>query len=257
MLNTTTRRLVHSVAAKGFVNGALYDGARPDFPAALVPLLHPSAAAVSAASAAAGVAIDQANTPVLEVGAGTGKLTSLLVNNASLRGLVCVEPSAGFRETFRARFPAVPCLEATASALPFPDGKFSAVYIAQAFHWFADLPSLRELRRVLVPAGALNLIWNLEDGSVPWVRKLRDLYEPYEMDTPQYHRRKLTVENTEQIWTRVLSKSYIQMLPEKEKDSLRERVLTLLTDRDSELERDPAGRILYPYVTDLWVAVAK
>lgn len=60
------------------------------------------------------------------------------------------------------------------------------VLVMQAFHWFANTGSLREFRRVLKPEGLLVLIWNLEDGSTPWVHSLRTLYEQHEQGSPQF-----------------------------------------------------------------------
>jgi SAM-dependent methyltransferase len=63
-----------------------------------------------------------------------------------------------------------------------------AVVVAQAFHWFSNIESLREIHRVLKPTGKLVLTWNMEDGSVPWVRELRDIYEPHDANVPQYRK---------------------------------------------------------------------
>ena len=57
----------------------------------------------------------------------------------------------------------------------------------QGFHWFANEEALKEIRRVLRPAGgALVLIWNREDESSPLANDLVHIFEPRSLGIPQY-----------------------------------------------------------------------
>ncbi|EQC42101.1 hypothetical protein SDRG_00942 [Saprolegnia diclina VS20] len=256
-----TTKAVHAVAKHGFVNASLYDKARPGFPrealASLLPLL-----------------LDPATANVLEIGSGTGKFTSLLHHDAKITNLVAVEPSQGMRATFATLFPDVRCVDGTATALPVADNSQDALFVAQAFHWFDNRDALREFRRVLKPNGTLGLIWNMEDASTPWVAQLRTIYEAYDGVAPQYRtgkwahvfaaspdlfgplthtciRRNVPVASKEQIWERVLSKSYISTATSDVQARVKADVMAILDA--AEFDIDASGCILYPYVTDIYV----
>jgi SAM-dependent methyltransferase len=139
---------------------ALYERVRPGYPQGAVDWLLPAGA-----------------RRVIDLAAGTGKLTRLLVE----RGLdvVAVEPSAGMRAEFTRALPGVPVLDGAAEALPLDDGSVDAVLVAQAWHWVDAERASREIARVLVPGGMLGLVWNLRDPSTAWVTELeRIIAEP-------------------------------------------------------------------------------
>jgi SAM-dependent methyltransferase len=110
---------------------------------------------------------------VLDLAAGTGKLTRLLVPTGA--EVVAVEPVAGMRERLVASQPDIEVHDGTAEALPFDDGSFDAVTVAQAFHWFDAPVALAEARRVLRNEGHLFLVWNTRDRDHDWVRQFGDL----------------------------------------------------------------------------------
>ena len=101
---------------------------------------------------------------VLELGAGTGKLTRLLVRKFDR--LIAVEPAEPMRRVLLPLCPEAEALGGTAQEIPLADRSVDAVYAAEAFHWFDDARALAEIARVLRPGGALVLMWNLPAG--PW-----------------------------------------------------------------------------------------
>src|SRR5205085_3090841 len=92
-------------------------------------------------------------TRVLELAAGTGKLTREVVPTGA--SVVATEPVEGMRRELRRQLPEVPVAAATAEAIPFRDASFDAAVVAQAFHWFHGPRALAELHRVLRPRAGL------------------------------------------------------------------------------------------------------
>lgn len=113
---------------------------------------------------------------VVDLGAGTGKLTRLLVGSGST--VVAVEPVEAMRAELAQAVPSALPVAGTAEAMPLVGGCLTALTVAQAFHWFASDRALSEIHRVLRPGGGLGLIWNRADTSVPWVARLRQLRSP-------------------------------------------------------------------------------
>lgn len=153
---------VHPVSEAGFrgdMSG--YERGRPSYPADAVRWL------------VEGLRVREGQA-VVDVGAGTGKFTRLLV--ATGAQLTAVEPSAAMRAEFTRAVPEVRVLEGSATLLPFADASVDAVLVAQAFHWFDVPQATAELARVLKPSGGLGLIWNERDASVPWVAQLNAIF---------------------------------------------------------------------------------
>ncbi|MDU0293032.1 class I SAM-dependent methyltransferase [Saccharothrix longispora] len=111
--------------------------------------------------------------PVLDLAAGTGKLTECLAVVTS--DVVAVEPDADMRAELERRLPGVTALDGVAEAIPLPDESVDAVFVGQALHWFDLEPALTEIARVLRPSGALVALWNHDDTSVPWVAEFAAL----------------------------------------------------------------------------------
>ena len=100
---------------------------------------------------------------VLDLGAGTGKLTRLLVG--AYGRVVAVEPAEAMRGLLETICPQAEARPGIGQEIPLPDASVDAVFAAQAFHWFDDERALGEIARVLRPRGALVLMWNLPAGS--------------------------------------------------------------------------------------------
>jgi SAM-dependent methyltransferase len=149
---------------------AEYDRYRPGYPAAVVDwVLRPAGEQVR---------------HVVDVGAGTGALTRVLVR-AGLE-VTAVEPDpdmlARLVDAPQEIPPANPAGSATirglpgsAESIPLPDAGMDAAFAAQAWHWFDHPRAVPELARVLRPGGVLGLLWNMRDDSVPWMASLSDI----------------------------------------------------------------------------------
>jgi SAM-dependent methyltransferase len=112
---------------------------------------------------------------VIDLGAGTGKLTTLLMTLGA--DVTAVEPDDGMLAELRRQLPSARALRAAAEALPLPDRSVDAVLCGQSLHWF-DLPrALPEIARVLADGGVLAALWNNDDDRVPWVAGLHGAAE--------------------------------------------------------------------------------
>jgi ubiquinone/menaquinone biosynthesis C-methylase UbiE len=99
-----------------------------------------------------------ADSEVLDLGAGTGKLTRELV--ARFARVVAVEPDDAMRAVLEEVVPGAEALAGHGEAIPLPDASLDAVFSAEAFHWFATEEAVAEIARVLRPGGALVILWN-------------------------------------------------------------------------------------------------
>jgi ubiquinone/menaquinone biosynthesis C-methylase UbiE len=163
---------IDRVAAQGFESGAAaYELARPGYPEEAVAVL------VAMCGLAAGVR-------VLDLAAGTGKLTRRLVDLGA--SVVAVEPVAGMAAQLRQAVPGVEVLDGTAEAIPAPDQSFEVVTVAQAFHWFDAPKALDEIARVLEPGGALAILWNERDEATPWVAEMSRIIRWHERTVSRY-----------------------------------------------------------------------
>ncbi|MCD9194419.1 class I SAM-dependent methyltransferase [Streptomyces albireticuli] len=107
---------------------------------------------------------------VLDLGAGTGKLTAALV--ALGAEVVAVEPDPAMLTELRRSLPAVRALPGGAEAIPLPDASVDAVLAGNAMHWFDMAVAGPEIARVLAPGGVLAGLWNVMDDRAEWVARL-------------------------------------------------------------------------------------
>ncbi|MFJ5547445.1 class I SAM-dependent methyltransferase [Streptomyces sp. NPDC093225] len=107
---------------------------------------------------------------VLDLGAGTGRLTAALVGLGA--EVVAVEPDPAMLAELRRALPAVRALAGSAEAIPLPDASVDAVLAGNAMHWFDMAVAGPEIARVLAPGGVLAGLWNLMDDGVEWVAGL-------------------------------------------------------------------------------------
>jgi len=221
----------------------LYDRVRPGYPAEAVAwLAGPTPARV------------------LDLGAGTGKLTRGLV--AAGHEVVAVEPDRQMRAAFAVRLPEVEALDGSAEALPLGDASIDAVVAGQAFHWFDPDRAFPEIARVLRPGGVLGVVWNVRDESVPWILEFgrivnggdgtTDLPDEDEDFGPLFgpvERREFrhaTSLNADEVVDLAASRSHTITLPEGERRQLLAGI-TDLAARETRRVRD--GRLRMAYVT--------
>ena len=163
---------IDDVAARGFEAGAAsYEIARPGYPDGAVAILRDE------------VGIGP-GTRVLDLAAGTGKLTRRLVELEAV--VLAVEPVQAMRKQLTAVLPDVEVVDGAAEAIPAPDRSVDVVAVAQAFHWFDAPGALREIARVLRPDGRLALLWNERDEATPWVAEMSRLIRWHERTVSRY-----------------------------------------------------------------------
>jgi ubiquinone/menaquinone biosynthesis C-methylase UbiE len=98
---------------------------------------------------------------IADIGSGTGKLTSLLLERESR--VVGVEPNKEMRkaaEKLLAEHPKFVSIDGTAEATGLPDSSVNFIVCAQAFHWFDNEACRKEFSRILKPGGKVALVWN-------------------------------------------------------------------------------------------------
>jgi SAM-dependent methyltransferase len=241
-------------AAAGFARAAdVYERARPEYPPEAVAWL-----------------VDRLELRpgrvVVDVAAGTGKLTRLLVP-ADAR-VVAVEPLAEMRAQLEEAVPGLEALEGTAEALPLEDDFADAITVAAAFHWFRHDEALAEFARVLRPGGRLAIVYNLRDTEselqqelsrmldfhggtrMAWMRGIDTgaiLEESGLFGPPEYaefrHEQRFDVDG---LVERVSSISYVALLEGREREQFVAEVREL-----GERQRSPFA---FPYVTKIWAA---
>ncbi len=158
----------------GFLDAASYDRARPRYDPLVVDVL-----------------IDQleleAGAPVLELGAGTGQLSEVLIS-AGLE-LTAVEPLAATRELLAARIGAEHVRAGRAEQIPLADAAVRAVFAADAFHWFDERLAMPEIKRVLAPAGGIAILRTVPAIDEPWSRELGVLITEMRPEHPAFNER--------------------------------------------------------------------
>lgn len=240
-------------ATRGFGLAAdVYERGRPDYPKAAVKRLVER--------------LDlRPGRTVLDLAAGTGKLTRLLVPSGA--NVLASEPISEMRAELERRVPEAVALGGTAERIPLVDQYVDAVTVAQAFHWFQADEALREIRRVLRPGGGLALIWNTRDDRNRLNRAISEILEPISRDTPRRrqrdarsildesglftkcetalfkHRQKLDEEG---LVERVLSISFVASATRSVRDDVEAQVRALARERE--------GNIRLPYVTEVYLA---
>lgn len=199
---------------------------------------------------------------VVDLGAGTGKLTRALVGLG--HRVTAVEPLAEMRAELEAVLPDVHAVAGSAESMPLPDASADVVTSAQAFHWFDHDDALPEIARVLRPHGRIALVWNSRDDRDPWMSRLSaiignesiqesdvvpvldasGLFGPVETAIFSFEQ----ILDREGLLDLVLSRSYLAKLPPPEREPVLEAVGALYD------ETAPAAGVTLAYVTECFRA---
>jgi len=199
---------------------------------------------------------------VLDLGAGTGKLTDELL--AAGHEVVAVDPSVDMLAQLAARHPGVATAVGGAEGIPLPDADVDAVVAAQAAHWFDPPRAAPELRRVLRPGGVVGFVWNVRDERVPWVAALgerltaeaRDheadqgvvgrFAAELPADVVEHESRHVQRLTPDQVVAGIATRSYVAVMGQDERTAFLDDLRTLLAGHP-----DTAGRaeLELPYAT--------
>jgi SAM-dependent methyltransferase len=125
--------------------------------------------------AAADLVGDLRGRDVLEVGAGTGKLTRFLLGLGA--SVSVIEPDDDMRKVLLRQSPEVTVLNGRAESVPVADESFDAIISSSAWHWFTQPDATNEFARVMRDNGMLHVWWNGFSRDVPWMAELTQMRE--------------------------------------------------------------------------------
>jgi SAM-dependent methyltransferase len=208
----------------------------------------------------------RAGRSVLDLGAGTGKLTRALVPTGA--HVIAVEPGEAMLAQLRRVLPDVEALVGAAESIPLEDDSVDAIAIGQAFHWFRHDEAVPELHRVLRHGGAVALIWNARDPEEPFQRELSGHIAPFlpygrppvGSSVPalragalfgpveQHEFRFVQHLDADQLVERVASISFVAAAPAALRHELEEKLRAAVAAR--------GGVVDFPYVTEVYVSRA-
>lgn len=208
--------------------------------------------------------------PVLDLAAGTGKLSRALLTFGL--EVVAVEPQSELREILAANVGTQRVREGVAEAIPLADSSVAAVTVADAFHWFDHAAALAEIERVLSPGGGLAVLTTLPDwGDASWAEEVGTLIAGLRPEHPQFdgpswqqavrgagwtEPREIRITTPQPGWTeRFLdylgSISWIAALPEQRRGELAEQIARIIS-----AEETPAEVRLHVTIALTWPSAA-
>lgn len=108
---------------------------------------------------------------VVDLGAGTGALTRLLVDRVP--DVVAVEPDERMRAVLAVRVPHARVLAGSGESIPLEDGVADAVLASSSWHWMEPERAVPEVARVLRGGGRLGVLWAGPDWTTGWFERLQ------------------------------------------------------------------------------------
>jgi SAM-dependent methyltransferase len=229
----------------------VYERARPEYPADAVAWLAHE--------------LDLgAGRTVLDLGAGTGKLTRALVQTGA--HVIAVEPGEQMLAQLRRVLPDVESMLGAAEAIPLGDASVDGVAIGSAFHWFRHEEAVPELHRVLRPGGAVALVWNSRDRERPLQQEIGELLKPFfPPDRPAVGRSAKALDESplfgpveqrtfpfaqqldaDGVVDRIASVSFIAAAPAEQRAELDRKL--------REVVAAHGGRVEFSYLTEVYVS---
>lgn len=182
---------------------------------------------------------DIAGLRVLDLGAGTGKLTATLAQIGA--AVTAVEPDEAMLGELRHALPSVRALSGPAEAIPLPDASVDAVLCGQAMHWFDMSRAVPEIARVLVPGGVLGALWNSDDDRVEWVAGLQEAAEGAASPSLSRRRSEAAGFSTEQFGTELFGPAERAEFPHSQRLNA-DTLVALIGTHSHVLIMDPARR---------------
>ena len=230
----------------------IYERARPEYPPDAVEWIT------------AELGLGDGRT-VLDLGAGTGKLTRALVSTGAR--VIAVEPGEAMLAQLRSVLPEVEAIQGAAESIPLEDASVDAVTVGQAFHWFRPAEAVPELRRVLRDGGSVALIWNNRDPEDALQTEITNLIRALParrarsehsatrlvksgLFGPVEERRFSFVQelDADGLVERIASISYVAAAPPADQADVERQLRQLVAAH--------GGRIAFPYVSDVYVSRA-
>lgn len=241
----------HPVAVSGFSSDPLrYERGRPGYP--------PEAVRFILAKVPHGP-----DDLILDVGAGTGKLTRALTSSQAT--VVAIDPVSEMVQLLPGFAPDAHVALGVAEQLPVAPGSVAAITCAQAFHWFDTELAWTEFARALRAGGVVALVWNARLRDVAWIDRIWSVMDRVEKTAPwRNHDRPgrvaphpdfAHVERTsfrhcvamdqDGVMARVMSVSHVAVLPASDRTKIAREISAILADVEGPLE--------IPYRTDVLI----
>ena|GEM_PF-1786832 len=258
----STKRFIMNSAAQSFNTcSEIYEYSRPNYPDAVANFLKSKLGF-------------NTSSQLLELAAGTGKFTDLLVHNLYP---TVTEWLQGMLGILRAKHQQLLSIISRAENIPFQNNLFDGVLVAQAFHWFADHITLNDIARVLKNNGYITIIFQERDNQSSWVYDYHKIIYSYPHDDiVKFERGKWkSVFKQQSIFSalehqkfsyrqpffkkdlvqKALGMSFIAALPDAQKKNVIKRIQHLCKTHPEIKNHEIIG---FPYITHVyWAKVLK